>query len=185
MTAPPGGLDALYDAVRAATRTPADWQATADAVAARIGSCLPSAPDVLRAVPEWARRGHESSQRLHVEADGTFSVVALVTRPGQATSIHDHVTWCVVAVIDGVEMEERFRLAPGGAHLVRAGERIDRGGCVTGFAPPGDVHRVSNVGTTVAVSLHIYGTDIGRIGGSVRRTYDLPVVSRTPTRSTA
>jgi 3-mercaptopropionate dioxygenase len=49
---------------------------------------------------------------------------------------------------------------------------------VSGFAPPGDIHRVTNAGTTVGVSLHVYGTDIGRIGSSVRRTYDLPIVEQ-------
>jgi 3-mercaptopropionate dioxygenase len=179
MTPPPTGLDALYQAVRVATRTPADWDAMADAVAVGIRPCLPRAPDVLRGIPDGARRGHDRSRTLHVEPDGTFSVVALVTRAGQATSIHDHTTWCVVAVIDGVEQEERFRLDPTGAHLIPTGERVDRAGSVTGFAPPGDIHRVSNVGTTVGISLHIYGTDIRRSGSSVRRTYDLPVVGRT------
>jgi predicted metal-dependent enzyme (double-stranded beta helix superfamily) len=179
MTPPPTVLDALYQAVRVATRTPADWGATADAVAVGIRPCLPQAPDVLRGIPDRARRGHDRSQTLHVEPDGTFSVVALVTRPGQATSIHDHTTWCVVAVIDGVEQEERFELDSTGAHLTPIGERVDRAGSVAGFAPPGDIHRVSNVGTTVGISLHIYGTDIRRTGSSVRRTYDLPVVGRT------
>jgi hypothetical protein len=27
----------------------------------------------------------------------------------------------------------------------------------------------------VAVSMHVYGTDITRVGSSVRHTYDLPV----------
>ena len=30
---------------------------------------------------------------LHVEPDGSFSIVALVWLPGQATPIHDHVSW--------------------------------------------------------------------------------------------
>ncbi len=34
---------------------------------------------------------------------------------------------------------------------------------------------VRNVGADVAVSLHVYGADITRLGSSVRRTYDLPV----------
>src|SRR5687768_1783806 len=125
MTAAPTTLNTLYQAVRVATRTPADWDAMVDAVAAGVRPCLPRAPEVLRGVPARARRGHERSQTLHVEPDGTFSVVALVTRPGQATSIHDHTTWCVVAVLDGVEQEERFRLDPTGAHLTPIGERID------------------------------------------------------------
>jgi predicted metal-dependent enzyme (double-stranded beta helix superfamily) len=178
MTTPSSALDELYHAVRVATRTPADWDLTVDTVTARVRPYLPQAQDVLRAIPESARRGHDRSQTLHVEPDGTFSVVALVTRPGQATSIHDHTTWCVVALIDGVEREERFRLDPAGAHLSPIGERLDRPGSVSGFAPPGDIHRVTNAGTTVGISLHIYGTDLRRTGSSVRRTYDLPIIDR-------
>jgi predicted metal-dependent enzyme (double-stranded beta helix superfamily) len=48
-------------------------------------------------------------------------------------------------------------------------------GAVSGFAPPGDIHLVRNAGSGVAVSMHIYGTDISRVGSSVRRVYDLPV----------
>jgi predicted metal-dependent enzyme (double-stranded beta helix superfamily) len=44
---------------------------------------------------------------------------------------------------------------------------------VSGFAPPGDIHRVRNTGDTVAVSMHVYGADISRLGNSIRREYDL------------
>ena len=46
-----------------------------------------------------------------------------------------------------------------------------------GFAPPGDIHRVRNCGDGVAISLHVYGADITRLGSSVRRIYDLPVLA--------
>jgi 3-mercaptopropionate dioxygenase len=48
-------------------------------------------------------------------------------------------------------------------------------GEVSGFAPPGDIHRVRNHGDQTAISIHVYGTDVSRIGSSVRRCYDLPV----------
>ena len=44
-----------------------------------------------------------------------------------------------------------------------------------GYAPPGDIHQVCNRGSAVAVSMHVYGTDITRVGSSIRRLYDLPV----------
>jgi predicted metal-dependent enzyme (double-stranded beta helix superfamily) len=53
---------------------------------------------------------------------------------------------------------------------------------VSGFAPPGDIHRVRNAGDGTAISIHVYGTDVSRIGTSARRYYDLPVV---PARSAA
>jgi predicted metal-dependent enzyme (double-stranded beta helix superfamily) len=94
------------------------------------------------------------------------------------TPIHDHVTWCVFGVLQGVEREELFALAEDGddgAILVAAGESANRSGEVSGFAPPGDIHRVRNTGDETAISIHVYGTDVSRIGSSVRRSYDLPV----------
>jgi 3-mercaptopropionate dioxygenase len=52
---------------------------------------------------------------------------------------------------------------------------VNRVGDVAGFAPPGVVHRVRNAGAEVAISIHVYGTDVTRIGSNVRRYYDLPV----------
>jgi predicted metal-dependent enzyme (double-stranded beta helix superfamily) len=48
---------------------------------------------------------------------------------------------------------------------------------VSGFAPPGDIHRVRNSGDSVAISMHVYGTDISRLGSSIRREYTLPIHS--------
>jgi 3-mercaptopropionate dioxygenase len=36
---------------------------------------------------------------------------------------------------------------------------------------------VRNVGVDTAISLHIYGTDLSRLDGSIRRVYDNPVVA--------
>jgi predicted metal-dependent enzyme (double-stranded beta helix superfamily) len=102
-----------------------------------------------------------------VESNGSFSIIAVVWRPGQLTRIHDHVTWCVVGVIQGVEHEELFN-----AKLDPIGSSDNRVGDVSGFAPPGDIHRVHNTANTTAISIHIYGTDVTRIGSSVRRFYD-------------
>ncbi|MEV1327957.1 cysteine dioxygenase family protein [Micromonospora costi] len=111
---------------------------------------------------------------LHAERDGGFSIVALVWLPGQKTAIHDHVAWCVTGVHQGEEHERRFRLVSDGntARLVATQDVVNRQGEVCGFAPPGDIHRVWNGGTGKAVSLHIYGADISRLGSSVRRVYD-------------
>jgi predicted metal-dependent enzyme (double-stranded beta helix superfamily) len=45
------------------------------------------------------------------------------------------------------------------------------------LAPPGDIHRVRNADIETAISLHIYGTDVGRLGSSIRREYDLPILA--------
>lgn len=76
-------------------------------------------------------------------------------------------TWCVVGVVQGVEHEELY---DGDLRLI--GRSDNHVGEVSGFAPPGDIHRVHNTSDSTAISVHIYGTDVTRIGSSVRRYYD-------------
>ncbi|WP_233510029.1 cysteine dioxygenase family protein [Actinomadura craniellae] len=83
-------------------------------------------------------------------------------------------TWCVFGVLAGVEHEDLYALSEDGTTLTEIGGKANRAGEVSGFAPPGDIHRVRNIGDDTAVSLHIYGTDLRRVGSSVRRFYDLP-----------
>ncbi len=52
--------------------------------------------------------GRGVSHTLHAEPDGSFSITAVVWRPGQFTRIHDHTTWCVFGVIQGVEHEDVY-----------------------------------------------------------------------------
>ncbi len=167
---------ALLAGIRAATRMRADWDQTAAHVAAELGRHLPP-PDVLTAAERAGDPDSYTQHILHTEEDGSFSVVAVVWRPGQATPVHDHVTWCVVGVVAGTEHEELFELdgSPSGGRLVRTAVRENVKGSVSGFAPPGDIHRVHNTTPRTAISIHVYGADISRLGSSVRRCYDLPV----------
>jgi 3-mercaptopropionate dioxygenase len=163
---PAGQLSALVGGIRTAVERHADWAETAQLVADELRRHLPT-PDVL--TPEQ-RLGSPDDYRahvLHIEPDGSFSIVALVWRPGQITRIHDHVTWCVLGVIQGVEHEELFD-----ADLDVIGESDNHAGHVSGFAPPGDIHRVHNTAGETAISIHVYGTDVTRVGSSARRYYD-------------
>jgi predicted metal-dependent enzyme (double-stranded beta helix superfamily) len=99
----------------------------------------------------------------------------MVWRPGQVTPVHDHVSWCVTGVLEGIEYEEIFGLSPEGGSLVTVARRQNPPGTVAGFAPPGDIHRVRNSGDGIAVSMHVYGADLARLGSSIRRVYQLPV----------
>ena len=107
---------------------------------------------------------------------GSFSVVALVWRPGQATTIHDHVAWGAFAVLQGTEHEETFALAPDGSALRPLARNQNRAGDVSAFAPPGDIHRITNAGDDIVIQLHVYGTNVARLGTSIRRVYDLPLL---------
>jgi 3-mercaptopropionate dioxygenase len=168
------GLAPLVSAVRAVVLAGSDWGHTADLVAAELRAHLPG-PGILT---EAQREGDPAGYRchlLHAEPDGSFSIVAMVWLPGQVTSIHDHVTWCVFGVLQGNEHEDLFALSDDGTRLIRVGRADNQAGEVSGFAPPGDIHRVANTSDGVTISLHVYGADISRLGSSVRREYNLPI----------
>src|SRR5215475_266728 len=154
----------LIAAIRSATGQHADWQQTADLVAAQVRRHLPRAAELLTDAEREGDPADYQCHVLHAEPDGTFSVTAMVWRPGQVSPIHDHVTWCVFGTLQGVEYEELFALPADGSHLLDVGCNENRPGDVSGFAPPGDIHRVRNVGDSVAISVHVYGADITRLG---------------------
>ena len=171
--------DYLTAAVRRAVRSGGSWQETADRVVGALRGRLPG-PGLLSPGQLAGDPSGYQTHLVHAEPDGSFSIVVMVWLPGQATPIHDHLSWCVTAVLRGTEYEEIFRLVPSGTkqgrdHLEAVARNANPLGTVSGFAPPGDIHQVTNIGDTVAVSMHVYGTDITRVGSSVRRVYDLPV----------
>jgi 3-mercaptopropionate dioxygenase len=167
----------LAGAVRTAVRSGGSWQQTADRVAAALRASLAKqglpGPGLLSPGQLAGDPGGYQTHLVHAEPDGSFSIMVMVWRPGQQTSVHDHLAWCVTAVLQGTEYEEVY--ANRGDHLEVVGRNANPVGTVSGFAPPGDIHRVTNIGDAVAVSLHVYGTDITRVASSVRRVYDLPV----------
>ena len=162
----------LAAAIRDAVRAGGSWQDTADRVAAVLRRQPPGPGLLLPGQLAGDPAGYQT-HLVHAEPDGSFSVTVMVWLPGQQTPIHDHLAWCVTAVLQGAECEEIFAVR--GGHLEVIARNQNPVGTVSGFAPPGDIHQVHNSGQNVAVSMHVYGTDITRVGSSIRRLYDLPV----------
>ena len=114
--------------------------------------------------------------------DESLSLYSIVWLPGQWTPVHDHGSWGVVGVIEGV-LEERsyVRLSPDrGADdeidLARGGTVLLRHGAVTSFVPNPDHIHVTGVPTerSRAVSLHLYGKTMSNfniydVGARTRR----------------
>ena len=172
----------LTAAVRRAVRAGGSWQQTAASVAAALRGQLPRpgrlstglvSTGLLSTAQLAGDPGGYQTHLVHAEPDGSFSIVVMVWLPGQTTPVHDHLTWCVTAVLQGTEFEEVY--AHRGDHLETVARNANPVGTVSGFAPPGDIHKVTNSGDAIAVSMHVYGTDISRVGSSVRRVYELPV----------
>ncbi|MEU9801253.1 cysteine dioxygenase family protein [Streptomyces sp. NPDC051000] len=174
----PSPLAQLLTDVRAAVRAGGtdDPKQTGRRVARAFASHLRSEGLLTPEQLEPDRRSYRQHV-LHVEPDGTFSVVALVWLPGQRTAIHDHLAWCVTGVYLGVEEETRYHLMADEEqpYLVPAGVTTNEAGAVDFIVPPGDIHEVRNSASRTSVSIHVYGTDLRRSASSIRRTYDLPV----------
>ncbi|WP_035841510.1 cysteine dioxygenase family protein [Kitasatospora azatica] len=144
-----------------------------------VGELLAPVLDTADLLTADQREGDPDGYRqhvLHAERDGSFSIVALVWLPGQQTQIHDHVSWCVTGVYEGQERERRYRLMTDGrtSRLVPTEDVVNPTGAIAAFAPPGDIHRVRNSCPTKAISIHVYGADIARLGTSIRRIYRAP-----------
>ena len=116
---------------------------------------------------EYAAPSRESYRQylLYCDPLERFSVASFVWMPGHRTPIHDHTVWGLVGVMRGAELCEEFSpsLKKTGSHEVKPGD-VDR------VSPRvGDIHVVSNAGSTTAVSIHVYGANIGAVR---RHTFD-------------
>jgi predicted metal-dependent enzyme (double-stranded beta helix superfamily) len=158
-----------------------DPQVIACEVEARLKRLLQTpnllAPEQRRALPD-----RYSANLVAVAPSGAFSVVALVWQPGQATPIHDHICWCVVGVLEGVEDETRYhqlRDDTGAQWLRPAREETMTPGMICALVPPAEnIHRVRNAGDHLAISLHVYGADLEKVAthSSINECFDhLPV----------
>src|SRR5208283_6028718 len=108
---------------------------------------------------------HYARNLVYDAPDGSLSLYTLVWLPGQWTPVHDHGSWGVVGVLEGVLEERNYvRLLPDagadeGIRLARGGVILLGRGAVTSFVPNPDHIHVTGVapGRPTAVSLHLYG----------------------------
>jgi predicted metal-dependent enzyme (double-stranded beta helix superfamily) len=112
---------------------------------------------------------------LYTPADEAWSLVAFVWPRGSTTPIHDHCTWGVIGVYQGQETETLYRIVEGSVvagkvRIAAQGTAVIYPGEVGCVVPPHDVHCVANNGSDVAVSIHVYGTNIGQ---QARHVFDL------------
>jgi len=109
-----------------------------------------------------AHPDHYQQYLLYLDAQSRFSVVSFVWGPGQQTPIHDHTIWGVVGQLRGAETSMNYTRDLHG-ELRHTGTDVLHPGEVVAFSPGlGDIHQVRNTGQDVAISIHVYGGDIGR-----------------------
>jgi predicted metal-dependent enzyme (double-stranded beta helix superfamily) len=172
-------FDRFHHRVRTLLEHDSDTQRCADGVARHLQALL---DEGLTLDPEHREPGANEPRAhlVYVAPERNYSVVAFVWKPGQETSIHDHACWCVVGVVEGVEEETRYLLKSDGRERwlePRGSERVETGHVCTLVPPEEDIHQVRNIGRGLAISLHVYGTDIGVRGTSINHRFDEPVVT--------
>lgn len=88
-----------------------------------------------------------------------FVVMILAWGPGDATPIHDHGTWGVEGVLEGVLSVTEYDDSEMNPKPLT--QRIIGPGATMSNLPPNrDVHRVASGSCGLSVSLHIYGREI-------------------------
>jgi len=117
---------------------------------------------------------------LHEEADHSLAVILVNWLPGRGTPPHDHGTWAVVAGIEGVEHNVRYkrlddRSDPDYAELaVKEDFAANEGELVC--IRTGGIHKVTNETERMTLSLHTYGMHINHTN---RSQFDLDTNART------
>lgn len=124
---------------------------------------------------------------IHIDPSGDLSLFALVWLPGQWTPVHDHGSWGVVGIVEGVLEERAFMSAHGdiagdsGIVLRRGGVVLLNPGSVSTFVPnPDHIHMTGNAtGRAPCVSLHLYGRNMNSfhiydVAAGTRRLIDVP-----------
>lgn len=182
--APIDGFIAECAAIAARLADPADRVV---AIAPLMERLLPDAGRFLTPAHRKPDPDHYARHPVHVAADGNLSLFALVWQPGQWTPVHDHGSWGVVGVVEGVLEERNFMSTDGeirsdtGIRLKRGGAILLGAGSVTSFVPNPDHIHMTGVPTTRApvLSLHLYGRNMNSfhiydVAAGTRRMLQLP-----------
>jgi 3-mercaptopropionate dioxygenase len=125
-------------------------------------------PDLLRDIACPCSPDRYVRHLLHAAEDHT--ILALVWRPGQMSPVHGHHSWCALGIHRGSMTETHFTLdadrpAPRGSTQLHVGD-------ITHAPPePSAIHRLANLGTETAISIHVYGAPFDQLGHAVNRVW--------------
>lgn len=121
---------------------------------------------------------------LHEEPDHTLAVFVVSWLPGRGAPPHDHGTWAVMAGVEGIERNIRYRRLDDGSRPdyaemdVKHDFNADAGDIIC--MKTGGIHSVLNETDRVTLSLHTYGkhfnhTDRSQFDPETRKKRDLIV----------
>jgi predicted metal-dependent enzyme (double-stranded beta helix superfamily) len=108
---------------------------------------------------------------LHADPDGAYAVVALCWRPGQMSPVHAHRTWCALGVYRGMLTEGHYAASDTGVPVQTGSVLRPAGATCHSHADPSQIHRIANLGSEDALSIHVYGAAFERFGQDVNLVY--------------
>lgn len=118
-------------------------------------------------LPEAFTRPHPQFYQqylLYADPLDRFSMVSFVWGPGQKTPVHDHMTWGLIGMLRGQEIDTHYFKEADGQYR-RGDSTLLMPGQVGSVSPAThDVHEVANYyEDRTSISIHVYGGNIGRI----------------------
>ena len=105
---------------------------------------------------------------LFVCPSEAFSVLAAVWPAGVVSPIHDHKTWCVFGVYEGMIREIRYVQS---AATVVSTSDLSPGDVTHLPVDVPDIHCMHNATGEPAISIHVYGGDADQLGPNVKNIY--------------
>jgi 3-mercaptopropionate dioxygenase len=161
-------LDEFIADCHSVSATKADPADCVIAVAPLMERLLEGDRSFLRPAHFRSDRDHYARNAIYISPDEQLSLFALVWLPGQWTPVHDHGSWGVVGVLQGL-LEERSLMAVDGHITADHGIRLKRGGVlllkeksISSFVPNPDHIHMTGVPQerAMAVTLHLYGRNM-------------------------
>jgi predicted metal-dependent enzyme (double-stranded beta helix superfamily) len=127
--------------------------------------------------PEQRASSSQTYRRhvLFVDPEGRFSILALVWEAGQATPVHNHPCWSVAGVYTGELRETAYRKlddSGGNPRLISTGvSHYHQGDVLYLNSLDSNLHRLDNPTEKIAISIHIFGTDVRNTGSTFGQCY--------------
>ena len=100
-----------------------------------------------------------SVKTLYREPEYPLTVQMVAWKPGTASPIHNHATWGIVALIDGIEKNRFWKRSPTPEfpeRLELVGEKTLHPGDIIGFESNA-IHSVESIGDEPTISFNLYG----------------------------
>lgn len=141
-----------------------DSEATCERVKIALEEAIADRQDFLAEEFMKPSDGAYARRLVHRDAEGRYSVVAMVWGVGQGTPLHDHAgSWCVECVYRGrIRVVSYSLVSEDGDRLTfREEDQVFAGVGEAGkLIPPFDYHTIENADLGPSVTLHVYGGEL-------------------------